>query len=613
MKIKHIKILLICLTAMALNISWAFVISKTESGKNIKWKKDSLKIPMRVNPRPLKDDMILDIDSSTAISLYGSRLNYLEYKSQQIIQESIDTWNKNSAFTIIPVYTNDIDEQSSISYSSDSFNFGPGVIAVTKLSFDSVSGSIYSADIILNQSNLNFISLSVDKSQSSKEKAYIGDVLSHEIGHLFGLGHSEVINSSMVFSIFKGQHKVHTDDVAGVNKNYNIHLNKGVLKGAVKAGQGTPVFGVHVSLLSARTNQVLQGQITNENGEFIFENLDLNESYYVMTSPIKKKASLPEYYKNVNDQICFQQKYATSFFSKCGARSKSTAQAFFLSEETTEIDVGTITLRCDENISVDYYAHKFQEEDYYEYNMLQDKISKVFYGYFSDTEINKGLTGKGDWLKIDLRSLDPGGFVLNDYKVKLNFTSVGIGSSFEFVIYAKRDDQATWKKYESSYDVDTGKKLVDQSVELALSASAENNIFYIKVFPLKLETNDFYEIFSSINVLNNKNQIYTIVSQLGVKDTFSSYNYDLPDSYPYSDNEACLEGNITYSSSPYIPLKAKGNTAQSSDDDAVVSCGTIDSNSGSGPKAMISFLISFVLVFLSLNIRNIQLNSLSKS
>ena len=79
---------------------------------------------------------------------------------------------------------------------------------------------------IINGSITNPNTFTDDKSVSGGYYAYLGDVLSHEMGHFLGLGHSEVFGSTMIFSVFKGQHTIHNDDIAGLDHLYS-HLNKG--------------------------------------------------------------------------------------------------------------------------------------------------------------------------------------------------------------------------------------------------------------------------------------------------------------------------------------------------------------------------------------------------
>jgi hypothetical protein len=605
-------------------LSWfsvanAYVISKTESGKNIKWNASSNQILVYVNPIPVNNDITLDITDSELEALGLTSTEYISQRMYDIISESIGQWNTISPYEIVPRFRDYNSNNSEVSTNSfrftDDFSyFGAGVIAITSIGYNAETGDILNADVLVNQYSSKAINLTLNKALSGDSNAYLGDVITHEFGHFLGLSHSEVINSSMIYSIFKDQHTIHSDDIAGVRKNYE-EVENGSLKGRVIAGDSVPVFGVHVQAISTQTNDVIQSQLTDGDGNFFLENLSLDDSYYIMVSPVRNLASLSEYYKNINNQICFQDNFRSTFYSKCGPRSKSRPQAFYLDSNTDYINVGDVTIRCDENLNTQYFGNKFKTADR-KFELLQNyyDTNLIFNGFFTDDEVDEGLAGKGDEFSLDLTQLDAGNLSLDTLMVNIDLNATGLGSNYEFYVYTKRSDEISFTLHNSTYDT-TGKKLTDLNLQLVLSSSSSLNSFDIKIYPKSLSSTEAYEIFSSPNVLTNENNIYSLSASVGYYLGSEFYPLNKFDSYPYDDNKSCSEGTVTHASTPYIPLSSSlGDAAQPDvNEDIGISCGTIDIDNGSNSGGMGSFVIGLFAILFFLNIDIIKYKTLSKS
>jgi len=580
-----IKLLITTLLILNSVASYSYVISKTETGNDLKWDLAGNQLVIFSNPTPVGNKTI-GITSSEVMSIFN---------------DSISEWNSYTSFDLAPVYTSSLPAlDNKFFFTSNSSYFGTGVLAVTEISYNVDTGSISNADIIINESAFNVINFTDDETQSSHLKAYLGDVLTHELGHFLGLSHSEVIGSSMVYSVFKNQHTVHSDDYSGAMDNYNKSLYAGEFTGRVIGGDGTAVFGAHVLMISALNGKVIQSNITLEDGTFHFKNVPSDDSYYFYVTPIKQTRSISDFYSTVVNSYCQnQESYKGSFYTKCGPRSKSRPQAFKVTGQETSVELGDITIRCDENLDTEYLSKKNETLDRgYEINSNLRDSSHVFVGMFSSSEVASGLSGAGDEYTLDLRSVDFNNLTPSSYKLKIDLASTGLGSSFDFQVKVKRVDEATFSTYVSSTD-ETGKTITDLMIDLNLSV-ANNNLFTIQVHPIALSTTQKYEIFSSTSNLTSAVSLYTINTQVGkyVGVDFVPLNMFVESAY--DDNSLCAEGNINYLTQAYTPLSATGDSSQLKADDSLaagISCGTIDLDDSSGPGTNgMSFIMGLFLM-----------------
>ncbi len=121
---------------------------------------------------------------------------------------------------------------------------------------------------------------------------------------------------------------------------------------------------------------------------------------------------------------------------------------------------------------------------------------------------------------------------------------------------------------------------------------------HLKVSLLPLFVNSIYSISASVGEVLG--QDYNLLNRF--------------DSYPYEDNSTCLEGNVTYTSKPYIPLSSVSSDAAQSEDenDLGISCGTIDIDDNSNSSGGASFLIGLIFMILLINIDVFKHKVLSK-
>jgi hypothetical protein len=211
----------------------------------------------------------LPLNSSLKMSFNHTGQSYYQ-KSEFafLIYSSIGLWNVIENRNYIINYSDSVikNESFHIEFAENGSLFGPGVMGLTNLSFDSQDGKITGATIQLNK---------------NIEKVNVKNVLSHELGHLLGLAHSQIQKSTMFYENRKGQDSLHDDDLMGMKNIYGSKKERdelGSIKGRI-VGLNTSIgiFGVQVLLISANTGKVLFEQITDDRGNFKFSFLPLDE------------------------------------------------------------------------------------------------------------------------------------------------------------------------------------------------------------------------------------------------------------------------------------------------------------------------------------------------
>ena len=162
-------------------------------------------------------------------------------------------------------------------------------LGATSFLVDTVSGEIVEAEIYLN----SFFSWSV-ASAGEANRFDVESIALHEIGHLFGLGHSalgetelrsggrrvlaaEAVMFPVAFSAGSTAGRtLRADDIAGISEIYPSSVyrrERGSISGRItKSSQG--VLGAHVVAFNLRTGKLVGGFSLNEDGSFVIAGLE---------------------------------------------------------------------------------------------------------------------------------------------------------------------------------------------------------------------------------------------------------------------------------------------------------------------------------------------------
>ncbi len=546
-----------------ISLALAHQTSMTQSGAELFWANPNVPLKISTNTQDLLSTQVLNI-----------------------VNQSMNQWNQQSNAQIISSSSS----SNKIEFLSD-FPFGSAVLGLTEISYNS-NGAIQKASIYLNDD----YTFKGSPGLYPAGQVYLGDVVTHEMGHLFGLSHSEVLNSSMFYSSYSGQSTLASDDKSGLRSKYS--QNYGSITGFVKGGSGIGVLGVHVQAISRNSGESI-GAISDENGSFVIGGLNLNDTYYLYTSAIKNPQSLPGYFANVQTEFC-PGSYVGSFFSKCGSEFDGKPTPVNLTNLIPQIDVGTITINCalrsDQNYNYQKLQANFTPIKIFDYG-LENRHEKSFVGWFRKTTTSAWSTP--DILQVDLSSFNTG----TNKKVKIDLVAFPFGSQREFEMSIYKNGHAipeTTKQL--SFIPETQTYNIDLSATLPLAVDESENNFEIHLKSRRLGSSHVALTFPAAFDFSTDAYLPYLLN-ISLLEVSNGQLLPIMDSeVVLSDNESCLDAPFTYAVSKTEPQEAPATIG---DDQTVAaaSCGTIDPpQGGSGP--MLMMLTGFLMIlFLSNSIK----------
>lgn len=530
--------------------------SLNSGGQKIRWPVNSIPLAINTNTSDL---------SSTV--------------TRNIIIDSINEWNNASVAQIRVSNAS----SNQVSFSSDFSIYGSAVLGVTQLNYNS-SGNIQTASIFLNDN----YSFAATPGLYAAGQVYLGDVVTHELGHFLGLAHSEVLDSSMFYSSFSGQYSIAADDAAGIRHKYSSSY--GVISGYIKGGSNVGVLGSQIQAISAKTGKAIAA-ISDEDGYFEIGGLDLDDTYYLYSSPTKNSESLPSYFANIQTEFC-PASYVGSFYTACGNENDGYPQGITLTSQNSSVDVGTVTINCSLKSDLDYNYEKLQSSftplEIYNYSNDQ-KTEKAFVGFFHSTSSTSW--SNDDVLEVDLSSFP---VVTTNKVVKFNLISYPFGDQLEYEMDIEQNGVLV-DQQDMDYSFITQTFNPDLEARIPLDTITSNNVFKISIRSKKLTNFYVAQTFPSSSIFVSQTHMpYLLVMSVwdstgGELSSLNSGEVNL------SDNASCLDAPFTYAVSRSIASDEASTDAVT----ASPTCGTIDPPGGNGPTSLMLFCFGFLLTLLA--------------
>lgn len=487
--------------------------------------------------------------------------------------------------------------RSDVYFSSNPLFFSStSVIAVTESVYNETSGQIIESDIIIKDSILF--------SNVSTTSPYIGDVLTHEMGHLLGMDHSTMPFASMFYRLSRGQHTVSFDDSLGLNSLYNYSDETGVISGTVAGGASQiGVFAADVQLISSVSGRVIATTLSDSDGSFSFAGIPINDTYYIYIKPLDVATAYSSYFQTVKNDFCTGfASYKGSFVESCDNSRKGYPQGITLNSSFPQRNIGTVTIKCNLDTPLNYFAGR----DSGEFVLADaDKKGDSFVGFFTESDIDDN---KEDVITIDLSHVDSssGNLYLDvsllsqDFQSRVAYTmnvSSGAGSyDFSF-----------------SSDSDSNPNLnLKGRIPLDSSISA-NNVFTVTITPQDFDS--FYPFtsfplesyfFPDFENVGDERFFYQFIFFVG---EYSGLNYSVNGHYNYPSprgNSQCMEAQKTYGVKPTgaVTSVSGASTSKKAAESSAIACGSValindgddsDGGSSTGASLLLGLLFSFLL------------------
>ncbi len=223
----------------------------------------------------------------------------------------------------------------------------PQVLGLTQVWYNTETGEIIETDVVLNDVNYQFSLRPTDTSgygsgTTAGNTVFLENVLTHELGHAFGLSHSGALQSTMLFMEAPDQNHLGCDDQLGLRSIYGA--GAGSVSVRVLDPSGRALMGAQVAAISRQKGTVMRTAISDRDGLASLTALD-SGAYDLMVEPYYAgSAPLPAYYSGMNLRVCGQGDFfKRTFRTEFGSQRLAAVQVV----SGRESDAGVITVSCD--------------------------------------------------------------------------------------------------------------------------------------------------------------------------------------------------------------------------------------------------------------------------
>lgn len=389
--------------------AFAYTLTTTDHGQTIRWRYGQ-KFYLAGNPKG-QDGLSADFIYQLVVS------GLQQWKWASGAQLDFEYWQG----TDLKKYPADLKQNglSSLFFASNSNEISdPNIIGFTQVWFNSDSGDLLETDIMLNDRNYQLTDKPADTSATSpgswgvRPRVYVGNIITHELGHAIGLSHSQNINASMLYVEYPEQAKLGCDDVAGARHLYPQNgSNTGALTGTVLTPSGEAAAGAVITAVSKTRGIVLASVMSDQNGNYHFGALSPDEIGLVVQPYEGSNHSIPPSVQPHPQEWCSSGSFPTNFVTESDHHS---LRVFHLSAGES-VQAGAYRIQCDE-ISA-FTATDLSSGSEFVVGSGPSGVSKTYqfeaHGPFSISALSYLLLSS---VKVDLKVSDAQGQVISVQK-----------------------------------------------------------------------------------------------------------------------------------------------------------------------------------------------------
>ncbi len=555
-----------------------------------------------------------------------NNFNFTSPEIETLVSSSFNQWGQNidMSFSVSEASTIPRIGKNDIYFSNDDTIFGSGVVAITLVSYKEASGEILEADIVINN-NAN-----ISLNQNSNE--FLGNILTHEVGHFLGFAHEPTLGSTMFYEAQRGQYRLGEMDITSAKKLYGS--NVGTIAGKIIGGENNlGLFGVHVLAID-QTGKIAGTEISGVDGKFFMKGLDPSRTYYLYTKPISFKPSLPTIYEEAKSNFCIGgESFRGSFFQTCLTKDEGFPKSIVVSANEVK-DVGSITVRCGFDVPPAYLEAKDKSTDYL-LPISSQSLSLSMSGFITDVEAdNEEIETITYQVPSSIAGLGPN-FNLN---IALNFQNLYSVYYSEVSIYKNSvlilstpstQSRVLENNYQATLDQEYSVNVVpSDKVEVKIKPKSwaaflnEENSAPRKPFGRRtLYTLDFFpgisiDQFNYADLPNMQKPYYA--SSIALKDKLNLYllSFELQKLgvakrlgsriFANSDNATCTDAPNSYVVKRPIEVANSGKTTtkkSSSNEASPIACGSVDMSGPSGPSNGMTQMIFTFFAFICIKMQ----------
>jgi hypothetical protein len=308
MEKRKVAVLISGILLLAPLFARAYTPTVTPNGVPVRWK---MPVKLQFAGNPVNKSGIDESQFYTAV-VHGLQ----RWASASSGSVGFDYWQGRDPVVYEPnSHFNGLSSIYFASNSKDTEGLSPSVLGLTQVWYDTHSGQIFETDVVLNDNDFKFTVNEQDTSGygsgnipsfGSRNKVFIENVITHELGHALGLSHSGGLQSTMLFMESPEQAHLGCDDQVAIHAIYpsDDANQRGTNKGSDRTEGGSGVFGAHVLAISRARGTVLATAMTDREGSYLFSAMEPG-TYYLMVEPFYAGPStLPAYYSNINAAVC---------------------------------------------------------------------------------------------------------------------------------------------------------------------------------------------------------------------------------------------------------------------------------------------------------------------